>query len=142
MSLADELLADLEGAETSEELIADSSLHELEDVTLSSVNKLDDFLSDGTSSGVKSAFKATSFADAPISAYAKLRNSDKLTKVMSDLDYFANQKKSDRIHGPVEADPEYQCIVEANNLMVEIDNEIRIRNCQSTSCRETNGNWE
>ena len=26
--------------------------------------------------------------------------------------------------GPVEADPEYQLIVEANNITVEIDNEI------------------
>ncbi len=26
--------------------------------------------------------------------------------------------------GPVEADPEYQLIVESNNLVVEIDNEI------------------
>lgn len=28
------------------------------------------------------------------------------------------------VAGPVEADPEYQLIVEANNLTVEIDNEI------------------
>ena len=26
--------------------------------------------------------------------------------------------------GPVEADPEYQVIVEANNITVEIDNEV------------------
>ena len=28
------------------------------------------------------------------------------------------------IQGPVEADPEYQLIVEANNLAVEIDNDV------------------
>ena len=28
------------------------------------------------------------------------------------------------VNGPVEADPEYQLIVEANNITVEIDNEI------------------
>jgi len=28
------------------------------------------------------------------------------------------------VAGPVEADPEYQLIVEANNITVEIDNEI------------------
>lgn len=28
--------------------------------------------------------------------------------------------------GPVDADPEYQLIVEANNLAVEIDNEINV----------------
>lgn len=32
------------------------------------------------------------------------------------------------VTGPVEADPEYQLIVEANNLAVEIDNEIS-RSC-------------
>ncbi|VDP81430.1 unnamed protein product [Echinostoma caproni] len=49
-----------------------------------------------------------------------------LNKVMEDLDYFSKRAKRDKIHGPVESDPEYQCIVEANNLMVEIDNEINI----------------
>ena len=28
------------------------------------------------------------------------------------------------VSGPVEADPEYQCIIEANNITVEMDNEI------------------
>jgi len=28
------------------------------------------------------------------------------------------------VSGPIEADPEYQLIVEANNITVEIDNEI------------------
>lgn len=80
MSLADELLADLEGAETSEELITDSNLHELEDVTMLSVTKSDDFQSNGSASGFKNIFKtASSFADAPITAYAKLRNSDRVS---------------------------------------------------------------
>ncbi|CAH8538032.1 unnamed protein product [Schistosoma turkestanicum] len=77
MSLADELLADLEGAETSEELITDSNLHEVEDVTMLSVNKSDDFQSNVSASGFKNVLKAASFADAPITAYAKLRNSDR-----------------------------------------------------------------
>ena len=35
------------------------------------------------------------------------------------------------VAGPVEADPEYQLIVEANNITVEIDNEISklVYNC-------------
>jgi len=33
-------------------------------------------------------------------------------------------RKSADIVGPVESDPEYQLIVEANNMAVDIDNEI------------------
>jgi U4/U6 small nuclear ribonucleoprotein PRP31 len=33
-------------------------------------------------------------------------------------------RKSEDIVGPVESDPEYQLIVEANNMAVDIDNEI------------------
>lgn len=33
-------------------------------------------------------------------------------------------RKSTDIVGPVESDPEYQLIVEANNMAVDIDNEI------------------
>lgn len=35
-----------------------------------------------------------------------------------------NTTQTNRVKGPVEADPEYVLIVEANNLAVEIDNEI------------------
>lgn len=38
--------------------------------------------------------------------------------------YSQKIRKPSDIIGPVEADPEYQLIVEANNLAVEIDNEI------------------
>lgn len=43
---------------------------------------------------------------------------------MSQIDKFSRQEKRTKIVGPVEADPEYNCIVESNNLIVEIDNEI------------------
>ncbi|TGZ75084.1 hypothetical protein CRM22_000585 [Opisthorchis felineus] len=124
MSLAEELLADLDDAETAEEHIADGADDELEDVSMtlgtdgSFVLPVDD--------KPANSVKSMTFSSAPITAFAKLRHSEKLSKVMSDLDYYSKKPKRDKIHGPVESDPEYQCIVEANNLMVEIDNEINI----------------
>lgn len=41
--------------------------------------------------------------------------------------YSQKIRRPSDIIGPVEADPEYQLIVEANNLAVEIDNEIGIK---------------
>ena len=47
---------------------------------------------------------------------------------MEKVEYFSAVKKrqsgKDDIQGPVEADPEYLLIVEANNLAAEIDEEI------------------
>lgn len=55
---------------------------------------------------------------------AKLLSSDSLKKVMAKIDEFSQttRKASDLI-GPVEADPEYLLIVEANNMAAEIDSE-------------------
>ena len=39
-------------------------------------------------------------------------------KSLNIIEYFSG------LIGPVEADPEYQLIVDSNNLIVEIDNEI------------------
>ncbi|KAF6775433.1 hypothetical protein AHF37_04600 [Paragonimus kellicotti] len=126
MSLADELLADLDDAETAEEHMPDSVNGELEDVSMTLTSNDSSLLhADGISSSVSNKIKSVStFSDAPITCFAKLRNSEKLATVMSELDRFSKQPKREKIHGPVESDPEYQCIVEANNLMVEIDNEI------------------
>ncbi len=43
---------------------------------------------------------------------------------MSQIDTFSQNEKREKVSGPVEADPEYNCIVDSNNLVVEIDNEI------------------
>lgn len=44
---------------------------------------------------------------------------------MKQIDIFqSRQIKSEEVLGPVESDPEYLLIVEANNLIVEIDDEI------------------
>lgn len=44
---------------------------------------------------------------------------------MKQIDVFqSRQRKAEDVLGPVESDPEYLLIVEANNLIVEIDDEI------------------
>lgn len=43
---------------------------------------------------------------------------------MGEIEKYQSMPHSIDIVGPVEADSEYQLIVEANNLAVEIDNEI------------------
>lgn len=56
---------------------------------------------------------------------AKLRDSEQLQKVISQIEKHSKvPRKSADIVGPVECDPEYQLIVEANNMAVDIDNEI------------------
>lgn len=56
---------------------------------------------------------------------AKLRNSEQLQLVILQIEEHSKvPRKSTDIIGPVEADPEYQLIVEANNMAVKIDNEI------------------
>lgn len=56
---------------------------------------------------------------------AKLRDSEELKKIMFEIEKYSKvSRKSADIIGPVESDPEYQLIVEANNMAVDIDNEI------------------
>lgn len=48
-----------------------------------------------------------------------------MQKVISQIDKYSKElRKSSDIIGSVENDPEYQLIVEANNLAVEIDTEL------------------
>lgn len=54
-----------------------------------------------------------------------LHDSEPLQRIMREIDNYSKKvRRASDIIGPVEADPEYQLIVEANNLAVEIDNEI------------------
>lgn len=105
MSLADELLADLE--EAAEE--GDVDFRENEEDIEEAMETTDNF--DLDSKSVKSV--------------AKLKDSKQLNDVLSGIEKFSNQPR-DQVLGPVEVDPEYQLIVEANNLMAEIDNEVNI----------------
>ncbi|XP_022105100.1 U4/U6 small nuclear ribonucleoprotein Prp31-like isoform X1 [Acanthaster planci] len=108
MSLADELLADLEEiAEEGDEVEAvnddDGDIEDVEEISMDVDTKVDS-----------------------ITSIAKLRHSKELKNVMGQIEYFQENPRKEEVVGPVEADPEYQLIVQANNLSVEIDNEINI----------------
>uniref|UniRef100_A0A3B3SMQ2 U4/U6 small nuclear ribonucleoprotein Prp31 n=1 Tax=Paramormyrops kingsleyae TaxID=1676925 RepID=A0A3B3SMQ2_9TELE len=110
MSLADELLADLEeaGDEGEDGLYpGDEDGDGLEDIP--EEMELD-------YSGTES-----------VTSIAKLRHSKPFSDIMEKIsEYVGNQRKNTDVSGPVEADPEYRLIVAANNLTVEIDNELNI----------------
>ncbi|XP_001625346.2 U4/U6 small nuclear ribonucleoprotein Prp31 [Nematostella vectensis] len=105
MSLADELLADLE--EAGEEGI-DLDYRDNEN-------------------DIEEAMETTDIGDISKSVQhvAKLRDSQELTSVLARITEFS-EKPRNQVFGPAEADPEYQLIVEANNLTAEVDNEIGI----------------
>lgn len=59
---------------------------------------------------------------------AKLKDSILLQETMRKIDYYTKHQRTSTgdIQGALEHDPEYLLIVDANNLLVEIDNEIDI----------------
>lgn len=65
---------------------------------------------------------------ANIRQLATLRNSERLERIMRKIEEIrsGNNKitSTNQISGPVEADPEYKLIVDANNLAADIDTEI------------------
>ena len=107
MSLADELLADLEEDEVAE------VEPEQEDI-VDEITDVQDAAMEIDTQGANS-----------VRSIAKLRDSEILQDVMDKIEFFSTKGKRDVI-GPVESDPEYMLIVEANNLTNEIDNEINI----------------
>ncbi|XP_075920551.1 U4/U6 small nuclear ribonucleoprotein Prp31-like, partial [Petromyzon marinus] len=124
MSLADELLADLEeAAEEGDELLPDID-EEDEDV-------------DGDGGGGEGGRGGRGVRDeemgdveAPdgdsILSIAKLSASKGFAEIMATVEMHIGKSRKTEVLGPVEADPEYKLIVDANNLTVEIDNEINI----------------
>ena len=104
MSLADELLADLDGA--------DQDVEMSDEVDLAEVAEVKDYpLTPGDHQSIYSI--------------AKMRDSDILQNLLKQIDFFTNQPKREII-GTVEADPEYKLIVDANNIAMDIDNEIHL----------------
>ncbi|XKL61157.1 hypothetical protein PGB90_008214 [Kerria lacca] len=103
MSLAEELLADLEdledddGADVISPVNNDNTDKKHEEVRTQNINEL-----------------------------ATLSKSGRLNNVMNKIEELrkSNVKSNSTVNGHVEADPEYILIVDANNLAVEIDNEI------------------
>jgi U4/U6 small nuclear ribonucleoprotein PRP31 len=141
MSLADLLKADLEDDldEHDEDMYNNSgnnndqeykpdihhqhSSEQIEDVGMQieehdpAAQRLLDSLNKNTSNSVKSI--------------AKLLDSEKLTSITSRIEFYQKQAASKatsrtELVGPVEQDPEYKLIVEANNITVEIDSEINV----------------
>lgn len=107
MSLADELLADLEDDEE------DLEFPEIKDDEM----ETDD---------IKPSKLELEQVSAPqtLQDVAVLHNSEKLKEVMRKIEKWSGRvrKKKDDL-GPIENDPEYQLIVEANDLAAEIDQE-------------------
>ncbi|KAL0272455.1 UNVERIFIED_CONTAM: hypothetical protein PYX00_005415 [Menopon gallinae] len=109
MSLADELLADLEG-EDDGDFYQEANGHVQEHVDTQGTEDIP----------MEEDIKITS-----IRQLATLRDSEHLERVMNEIENYSKKiRRASDIVGPVESDPEYQLIVEANNLAVEIDNEI------------------
>ena len=55
---------------------------------------------------------------------------------MTKLEKFSKRvRKPHELLGPVEADPEYLLIVDANNLAAQIDNELSIIHKVGSSCK-------
>lgn len=129
MSLADELLADLEEANNDdlaamikEEADASDSDDPLVPAdttsTLAGIKNEDD--DDDDEEPMEVDVHVSSVRE-----LCKLRDSKQLAHILTEIDkYIDNPRKSNEMIGNVESDPEYQLIVEANSVAVEIDNEI------------------
>ncbi|XP_032468657.1 U4/U6 small nuclear ribonucleoprotein Prp31 isoform X1 [Phocoena sinus] len=109
MSLADELLADLEEAAEEEE--GGSYGEEEEEPAIEDVQEETQLDLSGDS----------------VKSIAKLWDSKMFAEIMLKIEeYISKQAKASEVMGPVEAAPEYRVIVDANNLTVEIENELNI----------------
>ncbi|GLH02793.1 hypothetical protein R5R35_012874 [Gryllus longicercus] len=110
MSLADELLADLEDHDGFDDQYMENRLPETSAAPVSSYLPMEVDI------------KITS-----IRQIAKLHDSERLKIIINQIEKCSTKtRQADDIIGPVESDPEYQLIVEANNLAVDIDNEIGV----------------
>jgi U4/U6 small nuclear ribonucleoprotein PRP31 len=113
MSLADELLADLEedgDADDENTTVVDAGNNEIEEIT--------DADEQGASAG--------GIYDR-VTAVARLRHSDRFAQLMQRLrNSVAFDRSTKRLVGPVEADPDYLLIVDLNQLASEIDHEINV----------------
>ncbi|KAL0171766.1 hypothetical protein M9458_032077 [Cirrhinus mrigala] len=121
MSLADELLADLEEAGEEEDGLYPGGEGGESDGEPGE-NKADGGLED-----IPEEMEVDYSGTESVTSIAKLRHSKPFAEIMDKIGhYVGNQRKNSEVSGPVEADPEYRLIVAANNLTVEIDNELNI----------------
>ncbi|XP_018567512.1 U4/U6 small nuclear ribonucleoprotein Prp31 [Anoplophora glabripennis] len=112
MSLADELLADLE--ENDQDEFGDAMETEEEEPEKEEKPDI-----------IKDLMEVDTAQVTSVRELCKLRDSHKLRDIMRQIDSYGTKvRKAAEIIGPVEADPEYQLIVEANNIAQDVDNEI------------------
>jgi U4/U6 small nuclear ribonucleoprotein PRP31 len=124
MSLADELLADLEGGEDMEDVLP----------LMTSNVGTNDGLIDVKSSDILMEIddQNNHLGYDSVRSLAKLIDSKELTRVMNEIklkQINGSEVKAFlkcQMDGPLEANPQYKLIVDANNMAVEIDNDINI----------------
>lgn len=117
MSLADELLADFESIDESQRNV-DENQHE---------NQMEiDENNENHSKEISTEKNRKIFSSNRIDQIAKLRYSSLFIETMEKIDYYRTHQRISQleIEGVVEHDPEYLLIVDANKILVEIDNEI------------------
>lgn len=121
MSLADELLADLEENDQ-DELEEGMEVDEKPEIKEEKPDIKDIQLQPDTT-------QITSIRE-----LCKLRDSPHLQEIINQIEQHVKKtRKFNDIIGPVELDPEYQLIVEANNIAADIDAEIgKLFHCLST----------
>ncbi|CAF0928488.1 unnamed protein product [Brachionus calyciflorus] len=131
MSLAELLKADLEDGdeEQDDELYESENNHEMDATETNNLNP-EDIKMELEAENILASLQSLGSKDS-VKTIAKLLDSERLNKVIEKIEYYQEQEKDvanrrKEITGPVEQDPEYKLIVEANNLTVEIDNEINI----------------
>lgn len=107
MSLSDELLADFED----EGMNVDGTESRILPTIAESEMETND--TDGQALGYEESVRSV----------AKLYGSQKLNAVMENIKKFSSVKRG-LVSGPVESDPEYQIIVEANQITVNITEEL------------------
>ncbi|KAF2352578.1 Nop domain [Trinorchestia longiramus] len=121
MSLADELLNDFEDGDDEaieNEVKTEIKTEPMDEGESSEVFKVP-FPVEG-SSKIKEGLTS-------VREVAKLWDSDRLKNIKEQVETYAMKtRKSEDLKGSVETDSEYQLIVEANNVSVDIDNEIGI----------------
>lgn len=110
MSLADELLADLEDNDREDDMLEHEETPEIKEEK----PDIKDLLMEYDTTQINS-----------VRELCKLRDSEKLRNIITQIESYGPKiRKAIEIIGPVEADPEYRLIVEANNLAQDVDNEI------------------
>jgi len=127
MSLADELLADLDAIEDEDAMAGDAEIkeeemsgNEAEDGEMKEMT-LDESNDDMTSQLLDTKQSVRSIA--------RLRDNAHFQDTLAQMDKFlTSQRTRQSMQGPIEHDPEYKLIVSANKLTAEIENETSIIN--------------